>query len=307
MREPRPVSEPSDRREPRRESAKQEKAVENVENLTEALESVKRLTRDQIKAAGFLSKDQVRFLVDAYYTMQKDRIRAANQVRALGEVGEPNEIVDWLSGQSSTLENQIKRALDAFSGGHPQGIWPRSVVGVGPVIAAGLIAHIDIQKAPTVGHIWRFAGLDPTRKWEKKTKRPWNAGLKTLCAFKLGESFVKNQNRVDENGEFTCVYGQLFADRKAREIVRNEAGDHAELCKRRLESERIDKSTELFKHLTAGRLPPAAIHARARRFAVKLFLAHLHEVWFRLEFGREPPLPYPIAHLGHAHKIEPDI
>src|SRR5581483_161544 len=25
--------------------------------------------------------------------------------------------------------------------------------------------HIDIEKAPTAGHIWRFAGLDPTLRW----------------------------------------------------------------------------------------------------------------------------------------------
>ena len=37
--------------------------------------------------------------------------------------------------------------------------------GIGPVIAAGLLANIDIKQAPTVGHIWRFAGLDPTNKW----------------------------------------------------------------------------------------------------------------------------------------------
>jgi hypothetical protein len=36
-----------------------------------------------------------------------------------------------------------------------------------------------------------------------------------------------------------------------------------------------------------------------------LFLAHLHEIWFRLEFGKAPPAPYPIAHLGHSHHIDP--
>lgn len=56
-----------------------------------------------------------------------------------------------------------------------------SIHGIGPVISAGLLAHIDIHRAVTVGHIWRFAGLDPSVKWLKKTKRPWNAGLKVLC------------------------------------------------------------------------------------------------------------------------------
>jgi len=53
----------------------------------------------------------------------------------------------------------------------------------------------------------------------------------------------------------------------------------------------------------AGRLPDARIHLRAERYAVKLFLAHLHEVWFTHHYGRPPPAPYPIAHGGHAHVI----
>jgi hypothetical protein len=63
----------------------------------------------------------------------------------------------------------------------------------------------------------------------------------------------------------------------------------------------VGKSTEAFKHYSAGRLPPGQIDARARRYAVKLFLSHLHEVWYKAHFGKAPPLPYPIAILGHAH------
>jgi hypothetical protein len=36
---------------------------------------------------------------------------------------------------------------------------------------------------------------------------------------------------------------------------------------------------------------------------VKLFLAHYHEVAYKDHYKTEPPLPYAIAHLGHAHKI----
>ena len=44
---------------------------------------------------------------------------------------------------------------------------------------------------------------------------------------------------------------------------------------------------------------------RARRKAVKLFLSHLHEVWFYIHTGgQRAPRPYAIEHLGHAHYIE---
>jgi transposase len=67
-----------------------------------------------------------------------------------------------------TVEREIRKALDLYSDEHVPGVWAKSIIGIGPVIAAGLLAHIEIERAPTVGHIWAFAGLDPTRKWGRK-------------------------------------------------------------------------------------------------------------------------------------------
>ncbi len=39
------------------------------------------------------------------------------------------------------------------------------------------------------------------------------------------------------------------------------------------------------------------------RDAVNLFLSHLHGAWYEQHFQKPPPLPYPIAHLGHVHFI----
>lgn len=260
--------------------------------MTEIIESVHRMTRDIAAAAKSLSDDEARFLVDAYYMMQDDRKRAHNQVRALGEAAEPNSVLQWLAVQSETLESQIKRALDQYTQAHQMGSWMRGIHGIGPVLSAGFLAHIDIEKAPTVGHIWRFAGLDPSVKWEKGQKRPWNAQLKVLC-WKAGQSFMKFSGNED------CYYGQLYRQRKEYEIARNERGENAEVAASLLG--KVGKSTEAFKHLSGGKLPPGQIDARARRWAVKQFLADLHGEWYRRHFGKEPPLPYPIAHLGHAH------
>jgi hypothetical protein len=52
-------------------------------------------------------------------------------------------------------------------------------------------------------------------------------------------------------------------------------------------------------------LPPARIHRRAVRYAVKLFLAHYHHVAYEVEFGEPPPKPYVIEHLGHVDFIGP--
>jgi len=265
---------------------------------TPVLEPIERLSRDLKNASTTLSATEARYLVDQYYTMQEDRKRAYSQERSLDEIGEPTAVIGWLAEQAASLERQIARALDAYSASKPIGAWARSIDGVGPIIAAGLMAHINIEKAPTAGHIWAFAGLDPTKTWEKGERRPWNAGLKTLC-WKIGESFVKVSNKE------TAFYGRIYRERKELEVQRNEALAFAEQAETKLKKFKIGQTTDAYKSYSIGKLPPAHIHARARRYAVKLFLAHYHEVSYKQHYGKEPPLPYPIAILGHAHKIDP--
>ncbi len=327
--------------------------------MAEHRPSLKRLDRDLQKATDTLSAGEARFLVDYYYLTQEDRIRASNQKRALEESEEPHDALLWLADQSAVLEKSIALMLDYYSAEHPIGEWMREQHGVGPIIAAGLLAHIDIKKAPTMGHIWRFAGLDSTDKWigavgarklvsevipkgrikesdipticaatrfvenhhpvfspdrlmrflgdkpvnrenviSALSRRPWNARLKVLC-WKLGESFVK------VSGNEKALYARAYVDRKAQEIAKNDAREFADQAAYSLETKSYGKTTEAYKHYIDGKLPPARIHLRAKRWAVKLFLAHLHEVWFRVEFGTAPPAPYPIAILKHAHLIKP--
>ena len=161
----------------------------------EELEPIKRLNRDLKKAAKDLTATEARFLVDAYYIMQKDRIRADHQQRTLEKAGEPNQLLGWLSENTATLERNIKSALGTYSQHNPVGKWAESIIGIGPVISAGLLAHIDITKAPTVGHIWSFAGLNPTMKWEEGKKRPWNGALKRLCVHPSGHVLTRRGSR----------------------------------------------------------------------------------------------------------------
>lgn len=263
---------------------------------TETLQPILRLSRDLRKIAGSLTPHEARFLVDQYYIMQDNRKRTANQLRALGESGEPHEILEWMNTQDSTLEQQLKRALDMYTDAQPVGQWCKSITGIGPVTTAGLLAHIDIAEAPTYGHIIRYAGLDPSVKWEKGQKRPWNANLKLVC-WHIGQGFMKNSNR---EGAF---YGLIYRRSKEWEVARNDRGDNAEKAAEAIK--RYSKSTEAYKHLTEGHLPPAQIDARARRYAVKLFISHLHTVWYWLQYSTLPPFPYPIVHQGHAHYIAP--
>lgn len=322
------------------------------------LEQLERLTKDLKTAASTLKQQEVRFLVDTYYMLQKNRIRAGNQVTALAKSAEPHALLLWIHRNSGVLENNIKLALSYYSDSNPIGQWAESITGIGPVISAGLLAHIDIAQAPTVGHIWRFAGLDPTVTWNKAEKRPWNASLKTLC-WKIGESFVKVSSNKND------YYGKVWLERKAKEVESNEMGLYTDQASKvlgaraikapnatkwykgeidpqvarwwRLNSGKEVSSTPTIKQLEAfnktGKvvedmgeayeqlsksmalrtdeprgvpmLPPAHIHARSKRYAVKLFLSHWHWVAYEITNKKKPPMPYIIEHGGHTDFKQP--
>jgi hypothetical protein len=262
------------------------------------LEPIRRLTRDLREAARTLTKSEARYLVDLYYTVQRQRIRSANQIRASKEAGEPNALLHWAEGNFLVTERGCKSALDAYTSSTVPGRWLKSIHGIGPVIAAGVLAHIDIERAATAGAIWRFAGLDPTVKWGKGQKRPWNAQLKVLC-WKAGLSFV--MQRASEKD----VYGKLYEVQKQRYLERNEAGGFAAQAAEALVEKKYGEDTQARKHYEAGHYPPARMDMMARRWAVKLWLAHVHHVMFEDRFGTPPPKPYVVEHMGHVHVLGP--
>lgn len=267
--------------------------------LQQELEPVKKLTKDlrAIVTTDQVGPHEVRFLVDSYYQRQRARITADHQIRQMTESGEPHEVIRWLGSNDDVLERNLRSVLDRWTDSHPVGRWCKSITGIGPVITAGLIAHIDITRANTVAKVWSHAGLNPEMVWEKGQKRPFNMRLKTLCAFKLGESFVKVHNKDSD------IYGKIYVYRKNIEIARNDAGLFAETAAKDLP--RFSKSTDAYKSYVIGKLPPARIHARARRYAVKMFLAHYHMIAFWNHYGFLPPFPFVFEHLHHIDIILP--
>lgn len=128
------------------------------------------ISKDLKAAAATLTDREARYLVDAYYQAQDDRIRNSHQVRAASTADEPHDVLQWFQDRSKNIEDSIKGALHIYAKSSELGRWCLSIHGIGPVVTAGLLAHIDIKKAPTVGHIWSFAGLDPSTTWLGKEK-----------------------------------------------------------------------------------------------------------------------------------------
>lgn len=159
------------------------------------------------------------------------------------------------------------------------------------------------------------------------SRRPWNAELKQFL-FHFGESMVKF------SGNEKCFYGHIFLARKDRYWKDNLSGKYRQ---RALDdAQHYDKSTAAYAWasgcyradqindlINSGKklipenleglklkpgegdpmLPPAHIHARARRYTGSIFLSHLHRVWWETEMKEPAPKPFVIEHLGHAHVI----
>jgi len=273
-------------------------AVTPAGNALAVLEPIRRLSRDLKKSARLMGRKQARYLTDLYYEVQEFRKAAGNMERSVSP-GEPHEVVDWVFENSEIIENGIKRALGEFASAWMPGLWMQSLVGIGPVISAGMLAHLDVRLAETAGHFWRFAGLDPSVRWEKRTKRPWNAALKRLCWI-AGDCFVKFQGHKDD------FYGAFYVARKELEAKNNERKLYAEQARASLREKNFGKETEARKWYEKDQLPPARIHMRALRWTSKLFLSHLHHVMYFSYYGTVPPKPYVFDAPGdHRHFIEP--
>lgn len=126
------------------------------------------LNQDLITAAATMGPREARYNVDLFYQTQGIRKAAKEQGRSMDKGAQPIEphlFLDYIHTNAARQERRIFQAMDVYSDQKAVGIWAKLNRGIGPVLAAGLMAHIDITRAPTVGHLWRFAGLDPTVEW----------------------------------------------------------------------------------------------------------------------------------------------
>ena len=256
--------------------------------------------RKDIKAAAvMLSDEEARYLVDTYYQMQEYRKSSKNQCRALDTVpeSEPHGTLAFFGDNFFTIEKNIKSCLEVYADSKPIGRWLTSICGIGPVIASGLMANIDISKVKYGGGIMRFAGLDPTVEWNEGEKRPWNARLKTLC-WKIGESFMKVSNLP---GDF---YGKIYKQRWEYETKKNNNFEYRKEAEKKLKKTKKWNNMEIKAIYESGKLPAGHIISRAKRYAVKIFISHLFSVWYEMDRGELPPKPYALSVLGHGDEIK---
>ncbi|NIP61767.1 MAG: hypothetical protein GWN56_02630 [Nitrosopumilaceae archaeon] len=262
---------------------------------------IDRLNKDIKDAVKDITKPEVRYLVKLYYAVQKNRIKISNQLSRYSQNQKPCRYFNWQLKQFEKVERQIRAAMDVYSKCSNLGIWMRSICGVGPVTASGFLSHIDWTRVHHAGSIWIYGGLDPSVKWEKGKKRPYNADFKTLC-WKQCDVFQKYKNKD------TDFYGGFIEKRKKYEQAKNLRGDYKDQAYKvlnNLQAYNRSFSDENMKKLKAGQLTDGIIQLRAFRWTAKLFISHIYDVYHIVQ-GKEPPIPYVLVYdpenQGHTVK-----
>jgi hypothetical protein len=238
-----------------------------------------------------LKNEQIGEAVELYYESQSLRIRFQNKERSEG----PAELTDWFNYWLQIGETTMFKKLEQWvrSDSSPsEAKWAFDLDGIGPVLAAGLAAHIDPSRSKYVSSLWKYAGLAPgADKPVKGIRLPYNARLKTLC-YKIGESFVK------VSGKDGAFYGQLYRKFKDQEIKRNIEGAYGQVAAKILQEKKWRADTLTRKRLEEGKLSDGHLHSRARRRTVKIFL---QGYWLKGRESRGLPtnLPWAFGPGGH--------
>lgn len=136
------------------------------------------LSRTVKQSMVTVSDPEIRYLVDCYYQTQKLRKSVDNQIRAInqgvdGDGNEPPLSLLWLSSNVRNQENNLFKLMDEFTKREDKPVcrWLRDIVGIGPVLAAGLYTYFDISKCSYAGQFWSYAGLnDNNTPWLGKEK-----------------------------------------------------------------------------------------------------------------------------------------
>ena len=218
--------------------------------------------------------NDLRALVDFRTQIQKQRIAISNRIDALArEVDNAEQTTSALwerwHDELRGIEMRIDYDIQDNTDDHPIIALMCEVKGVGKLLAAQVVAHVDISRAPHVSSLWRYAGYgvnsDGERdRLQKGIKAPYNKGLKTIC-WKIATSFMRS------NSPYRAIYD------KAKERYERERPEWTKLH----------------------------IHNAATRKMTKIWLQHLWLTWRELE-GLPVNDPYVFGNPAHTHYITPE-
>jgi len=207
------------------------------------------------------------------YSIQDQRIGMNNRLFAYGNLGYTAPYAHEIYNELVELEKRAKKIVSLAVRREPvYQAYLSKIAGIGPLLAVTLISEIgDPGRFDTISALWAYAGLDvhngKARKRTRGEMANWNARLRSTCAKKLTDQFVKLRG---------CFGRELYDQYKAFYTER----DGNELSKGHVDN-------------------------RARRKLAKVFLSCLWVAWRRMK-GLPISEPYALTLPGHSHLVTPE-
>ena len=183
-------------------------------------------------------KNEIRTILRTIDDFQNVRIRADNRLKKKADGTNQKDaktnapdvtadsILDSVDISTSTreIENNLTKRIEAAVKKTPEWkLYFKNIKGIGPKLAAILIAEIDPYKAETVSKIWQYAGLNSANVFGKKKDKdgnvtvttdlvrgdkptagyvlPYNKYLKMCVMGKIATQLIMNGNK-----EYTAIY-----------------------------------------------------------------------------------------------------
>lgn len=133
--------------------------------------SAKKTKLETIEA---VNKQQIKTMVKLYYETQNLRIIANGTVNSAKKNGDEEKIINAFLldvEDYHIIEKNISNQLEAICRSQEVGRWLLKICGIGPVLAAGLLAYFDVTKTSYASGFISYAGLnDNNRPWLGKDK-----------------------------------------------------------------------------------------------------------------------------------------
>jgi hypothetical protein len=219
-----------------------------------------------------MADNMLRVLVDLRdRTIQKSRIAMGNRLAAIESGRDEADdktaamIEKWLQ-KFAEMEHQLDADIRQATDNYPIIDHMIAVKGLGEMLAAKLIATIDIERADSVSALWRYCGyavIDGERERPKKgEKLHYNKTAKTVC-YLIGSSFLRSGS----------PYRKVYDNAK------------------------------IYYQANRPEWTKARIHNASMRKMIKVFLSHLWERWRTLE-GLPTRGLYVNEYLGHSTYFE---
>ncbi len=254
-----------------------------------------------------VKRQRIKGIVRTIYDYQDIRIKMGNRLRFKADGSDQKDngtamiinnedipsLVDAFQDSKDTEEALVKSLKRELKGIKVYDDFLKNVKGVGPMMAAVIIAEYDIHKAHTISAMNQFTGLNPGMVYGRKKSgenivvtdtlikgdkltagflSPYNVRLRTKMIGVLAPSFIKSKS----------PYSKFYYDYKER------------LKNKETMIEGRDKAWNETSDLHR--------HNAAMRYMIKCFIRDLYYVWRESE-GLPTRCPYEEEYLGRKHHI----